>query len=245
MIGANARLTGYRAMGVAVFPSWLNVIALASLALGFAAAFAIAIDLVRRPQSMAIMNLVWPLTALFGSLLWLFFYFRFGREPQGKHPSMGIAVAKSTTHCGAGCVLGDIIAEWAALLVPGIAIWFGWGSVFGAKMFTVWVPDLLLAFLFGIAFQYFSIAGMRDISFGAGLVQAIKADIASILAWQIGMYGCMAAAQLLWVRPAYGTLAPVDSALFWFLMQIAMLCGFATSFPVNWLLVRAGVKEKM
>ena len=29
------------------------------------------------------------------------------------------------------------------------------------------------------------------------------------------------------------------------MMQIAMLCGFATSYPVNWWLIRAGIKERM
>ena len=33
--------------------------------------------------------------------------------------------------------------------------------------------------------------------------------------------------------------------VFWFMMQIAMLCGFLTSYPVNWWLLRAGLKESM
>jgi hypothetical protein len=36
-----------------------------------------------------------------------------------------------------------------------------------------------------------------------------------------------------------------DTPEFWFMMQIAMLCGFATAYPMNWLLTRTGVKEKM
>jgi hypothetical protein len=32
---------------------------------------------------------------------------------------------------------------------------------------------------------------------------------------------------------------------FWFMMQIAMLAGFAVSYPVNWWLIRAGLKEVM
>jgi len=232
-------------MGIPAFPSWLNWLAVTSLVAGLISASIIAVDLKRRPQRMAVMNIVWPLTSLFAGVLWLLFYFRYGRAPQTGDVPMRVAVAKSTTHCGAGCVLGDIVAEWLAFAQPGIAVWFGWRHLFDEKMFAVWILDLLLAFLFGIAFQYFAIAGMRDVSAGKGLVQAVKADAASILAWQIGMYGCMALLQLLWIRPAYGALAPVDSAPFWFLMQIAMLCGFATSFPVNWLLVRAGVKEKM
>ena len=32
---------------------------------------------------------------------------------------------------------------------------------------------------------------------------------------------------------------------FWFMMQIAMMFGFMTSYPVNWWLIRQGVKEAM
>jgi hypothetical protein len=37
----------------------------------------------------------------------------------------------------------------------------------------------------------------------------------------------------------------VDSTGFWFSMQIAMLCEFTTSYPVNWWLLRSGLKETM
>jgi hypothetical protein len=86
---------------------------------------------------------------------------------------------------------------------------------------------------------------MRKLSPMKGLVAALKADAASITAWQIGMYGFMAVAQLLWFRPAYGGLARPDTLEFWFAMQIAMLFGFGTAFPVNWLLVKVGLKERM
>lgn len=36
-----------------------------------------------------------------------------------------------------------------------------------------------------------------------------------------------------------------DHAAYWFLMQIGMLLGFATSFPVNRWLLRRGLKEAM
>jgi hypothetical protein len=86
---------------------------------------------------------------------------------------------------------------------------------------------------------------MRQLSIGAGVAAALKADAASITAWQVGMYGFMAVAQFAWFRPHYGGLTKVDSPEFWFAMQLAMLCGFATSYPVNWRLVGSGVKEKM
>ena len=31
---------------------------------------------------------------------------------------------------------------------------------------------------------------------------------------------------------------------FWFMMQIAMLCSFATAYPVNWWLIRSGFEER-
>ena len=36
-----------------------------------------------------------------------------------------------------------------------------------------------------------------------------------------------------------------NMAEFWFMMQIAMVCGFVTSYPVNWWLIRTGLKKKM
>jgi hypothetical protein len=232
---------------------------LASLIAGAACAAIIARDEARRRQHMWIMNAVWPLTALFGSLAWLAFYWRWGRgdatdEKQGaraahgKHDPdtpMAIAVAKGASHCGAGCVIGDIIAEWTAFAMPGIALAFGWMSLFREKMFAVWILDFLLAFCLGVGVQYFTIKPMRNLSVREGILAALKADAASITAWQVGMYGAMALIQLGWFRPAYGGLAAVDTPEFWFAMQIAMLCGFCTAFPVNWVLVRYGFKEKM
>jgi hypothetical protein len=37
----------------------------------------------------------------------------------------------------------------------------------------------------------------------------------------------------------------VNTPEFWFIMQLAMIAGFATSYPVNWWLIRAGIKEGM
>ncbi|HTH60543.1 MAG TPA: DUF4396 domain-containing protein [Paraburkholderia sp.] len=232
------------------FPPWLHALAIASVVLGVACAAAVTVDEIRHPQKMTVMNFVWPLTALFGSLLWVAGYYAWGRNAPAKtntgdKPSFAATVMKGTSHCGAGCTLGDIVVEWAAYLFPAVAVWFGWHRLFDEKMFAVWIPDFMLAFLLGILFQYFTIKPMRNVSPGEGLVAALKADVASITAWQIGMYGVMALIQLAWFRNAYGGIASVASPEFWFAMQLAMLAGFATSYPVNWWLVRTGVKEKM
>jgi hypothetical protein len=59
------------------------------------------------------------------------------------------------------------------------------------------------------------------------------------------MYGFMAFAYFYLFRYVLGVRLQTDSAEFWFMMQIAMLFGFASSYPVNWWLIRAGIKEKM
>jgi hypothetical protein len=44
---------------------------------------------------------------------------------------------------------------------------------------------------------------------------------------------------------AIGTTLRTDTVEFWFMMQIAMMFGFATAYPVNWWLIKSGIKEKM
>jgi hypothetical protein len=243
-----------------VIPVWIHAVAILALLLGFAIAFWIARDEFRQPQHMWIMNVVWPVTALFGTALTLWAYRRYGRlatrarmeqaEREGSTPPsaaipFAAKVAKGALHCGSGCTLGDIIAEWLAYLAPAVAVCFGWKSLFAEKMFAVWAIDYVFAFGIGILFQYYTIKPMRGLSPGEGLAQAVKADALSLTAWQIGMYGFMAIAQFLLFRRELGIPLQVASFEFWFMMQIAMLAGFATSYPVNWWLVRRGIKEAM
>lgn len=244
-----------------MIPVWLNYLSIAYLTLGFVSAAIICADLLRHPQQMWVMNVVWPVTALFGTLWILWQYFTYGRlashekmhaamergeEPPNKRLTpFPMMVANGTLHCGSGCVLGDICAEWLVFAVPAIAVAFGWNSIFGEKVFAVWIVDYLFAYAFGIGFQYFTIAPMRGLSFGKGMIAAIKADTLSLTAWQIGMYGFMAVAYFAIFRYAFGAQLQTDSFEFWFMMQIAMLFGFLTSYPVNWWLITRGIKEKM
>lgn len=234
---------------MAAFPASLHCVAILALSLAVACAITIALDEWRHPQKMTVMAVVWPLTALFGSIIWLAIYYRWGRSGGGGggdgDTPMAVSVLKGASHCGAGCTLGDMVVEGMAVAVPSLAVWFGYGSLFDTRMFALWIPDFVIAFLFGIAFQYWSIAPMRDLSMWQGLKAALKADVLSISAWQVGMYGGMALIQFLWFRPHFGGLAEATQPEFWFAMQLAMLAGFGTSYPVNWLLVRTGIKEAM
>ena len=247
------------------FPVWLNAVAIASLVLALGCSVFVAVDVVRRPPRMRVMAVVWPLTMLFGSAIWLAFYLQRaragvrqdGRGPAERRADRGgaeqaahghpawVSIAIGTSHCGAGCALGDLVAEFAVAALPALATLVGWGALYRQHIFAVWIWDFVLAFLIGIAFQYFAIAPMRRQGPAASLRDALKADAASILAWQIGMYGGMAIAQFAIFRPLLGGEATPFTPVFWFAMQLAMILGFACSYPVNALLIRRGVKEAM
>ena len=227
---------------------WLYFIASVSLILAGICAAIIAIDLITHSQKMWIMNVVWPITALYAGPLAVVAYFTTGRlsskqsveratkegkENPGKTKPFWQIAAVGATHCGSGCTIGDLIAEWLVLLIPL--------SLFGHAIFGTWALDFVVAYLFGVAFQYFTIKPMKNLSAGQGLWAAIKADTLSLTAWQIGMYGWMAFVSF----GIFGHEIPKTNPVFWFMMQIAMLAGFLTSYPVNWWLIREGIKEPM
>lgn len=237
-----------------MIPTWLHLLSVVSLLLGVCCAFVIAADLVRHPQRMWIMNVVWPVTALFGTVGVVWQYRKYGRmaehasakKPHGKPEApFPVMVSNGSLHCGSGCMLGDIVAEWLVFLFPAIAVWFGYQSLFGDKIFAVWIVDYLFAYAFGIVFQYFTIAPMRNLGLVDGIWAAIKADTLSLTAWQVGMYGFMAFAYFYLFGTLLGVRLTTNTVEFWFMMQIAMLCGFATAYPANWWLIRSGLKEKM
>ncbi|MEE4025382.1 DUF4396 domain-containing protein [Gordonia sp. PKS22-38] len=248
-------------------PTWLAAASWASVSAGLICAAALAIDAYRRPQPMAVMNLVWPICALFGSVLWVMAYIAWGRAPRpsaesdghtdsdmdmpplgraSSPRSMGSSVFVGTSHCGAGCTVADLVVEWLIFTVPPVAIIGGMDWLFDDEIYAGWVLAYVAALAAGIGFQYFAIAPMnRDRGRAANLRAAGRADVLSLTAWQIGMYTTMGVAQLA-VFPAWlGGAVPTDTPVFWAVMQLAMLIGFVTSFPVNWWLIRAGVKERM
>lgn len=142
------------------------------------------------------------------------------------------SVLTGTLHCGAGCTLADLIGPWLFRLAPF--------AVFGHAMYGEWVLDYVLALVLGVGFQYAGLASMTRERGAALWWRAFKVDFLSLTAWQIGMYGWMAIAMFVLVGP----MEP-DDPLFWFMMQLSMACGFATSYPMNHWLIRTGVKSAM
>ncbi|MFI3314828.1 MAG: DUF4396 domain-containing protein [Rikenellaceae bacterium] len=221
--------------------------AIISLVLAAISAIVIAIDLRCNPQSMRIMNAVWVLTALWSSLFGLLAYYYFGREkrmksmdsmdmPNGETMKMNMptrpkwqSVTLSTLHCGAGCTLADIIGSLVLIAAP-MALVGGW-------IFTY-----VLALITGIYFQFAAIKEMSDLPTSAIIKKALKADVLSLTVWQLGMCGWMYLLmfQFKCIAP-HSTLSPE----FWFAMQQAMLAGFILALPMNYALIKVGIKSGM
>lgn len=110
-------------------PGWLTVVSWIFIGLGLLSAALILADiyLLGYREHPKIMEAVWPLTALYAGPFAVAAYFRWrrpmsyrwmkaqGRGMPGKPFWAGTAV--SATHCGAGCMLGDLIAEWVVFAV--------------------------------------------------------------------------------------------------------------------------------
>ncbi len=231
-------------------PAWLSVLAWTYLCVCFACALVIVGSILRRPQKMWVMDLVWPITALYFGPISVWMYFRTmpvsakdaskpGEDKKNMQnlPPTREQIATAVFHCGAGCTLGDIIGEAGLFAMGGLM--FVAGSEFATKL-TV---DFILAYLFGIFFQYFTIVPMRGLSPGKGIVAAARADTISIVAFEIGMFVWMAITRFVFF-PEPNRIHP-SSPVFWFMMQLAMILGWATSYPANNWLLKKGWKEKM
>lgn len=135
------------------------------------------------------------------------------------------------SHCGAGCVLGDLVGEW---LVYGTST-----SIGGHSIWAELLIDYGFALLFGIVFQYFSIAPMSGQYGPKSVWRAVKADVLSLTSFEIGAFGWMVAYQV----GIWGYELEMTTWTYWWMMQVGMVMGFATAVPVNWFLIRKGIKE--
>lgn len=236
----------------------LHIIAWIFLGLGILSCLIVYIDInMGRYQGMAIMNIAWPITCLYSSVLGLYMYFKYGRAAAGpaahahhhdhdahkhdhkkteahqhhsKPKPFWVQIYISCTHCGAGCGAADIVSE--------ILIYFAGITFWGAAIWASFFIDYAFALVFGLAFQYFNIMPMRpELSKLQGLWVALSVDFWSLTSFQIGMYAWLLATYFIF----HGQLN-AGSAIFWFMMQIGLTIGLLTTYPVNYYLVKKGIK---
>ena len=219
----------------------LKAIAIANIMLSIVLALWAVADVNRRPPAMKVMRFVWPLTFLWGGVFALAMYLGFGRAPvggtdeHGNHPFWQ-SVALGVTHCGAGCSLADMLVE-AGMFIFGLGF-----VVLGHEVFGNWIVDYVFALIFGVIFQYAAKVAMSDEPKPKIWWSAFKTDFWSLTSWQIGMVGWMASC--IFVLFDTQTMKPNHLA-FWLMMQVAMLAGFITAYPTNWVLISKGIKERM
>lgn len=247
-----------------MFSEWLTDLAIIWIIISVIAAVIIFIDIkFYRPQSMKIMMFAWPINALYFGLISFIFYFWFGRAKKdqkmdmdmsmhmGMNPSMHMNMDMSHmdhmhmkkpitwknmfkigTHCGSGCTLADIIGEFFVLICPV--------AIAGSLVYGSWLVAFILALIIGIYFQYLPNREMGLPKFTA-LKKAIQADVLSVISWQIGMYIWMALVFFVFFSPDMSRF----SFVYWFMMQIAMIAGFFTALPINFILAKKGIKHIM
>lgn len=217
---------------------------------------------------MPIMNIVWPLLALyFGPLgvvvyLWLSGRWTAGR-PQARPvmpqtPASAQAMdAMKPMHDGPmdgmsmpGHAMGPLwqrSLRSATHCMAGCALgdlvamlMVAGAGWFGGAMWAETAIGSFLAFVFGLfIFQALPVMVERSIGFAAALSEALRADSISISAYLIGQIPAFYVLSAL-APHAMGLTAPA-----FVLMQGAMAVGFVTTYPANYLLVVKGIKTGM
>lgn len=214
---------------------------------GFLCGFIILADILNdRPQKIGIMNGVWFLTGLWASWIGLFMYFKIGRsnkirnddddienhnvkKVEGK--SLSEKILLSTLIYGAGCALANIIAESCSYfysVYTGRSVW---------KISWEW--DYILALILCLSFRYASIRPEKTAVIPGKIIRKNwKKSFPVITAWQAGVF-----AYSLSIFFGFQDMVEKNSWDFWFMMQIAMFCGFLTAYPVHVLSVLVHKKQ--
>lgn len=252
----------------------MDTIAMISVMAGIISAIIIAIDLISHPQRMGIMNVVWPLTALWASVLALAAYFYFGRAKRkaklmpsemqmpimakamsGPHKPMQMEMSKEITAQGMlitkrpqwqSVTLSTLHCGAGCTLADLIGEWFLYFIPFaiGGSLFA---GSMILDYVLALAIGvYFQYRAMRSMNGGiSGPSVWAKAFRADFLSLTSWQIGMYGFMAL----SIFVFFAPAElvrsSWTFWFMMQISMLFGFLFAFPTNIFLIRAGIKKAM
>ncbi len=218
-------------MAMATPPTWFTVVSLIFVGIGFLCAGVILYDIFGRGyrQRIGAMEAVWPITAFYFGPLALWAYYRWGR-PQSKEwqeensvPSEGglpVAAVTETVPGGAASFLGHLVAVPLVVLL-GL-------TIAGSGLWPMIILIALLALPLLFAFEYFSL--------GKGLGVALLTAAMAIVAFDVGMGAAM-------IFVHFVLMFPPTTVAFWFVMQIGLILGFATAYPVVLWLVRRDTKE--
>ncbi len=171
---------------------------------------------------MTLMKAVWVLTVTYSGPVGLLIYWYTGRK---EIPDDGLwrRAFRSVAHCYSGCGLGEIAGVVTA---AGL---FGWSNLgIGLLTFT-------LAYLTGFGLTLGPL--MQDgVPFRRAFTDTLVAETPSIAVMEATAIG---------IDLLLAGSATIGHVLFWSSLIVSLTCGLIAAYPVNWLLIRHGVKEGM
>ena len=209
-------------------PAWVTPVAWAFLILALLSAVAIAFDISAggHPQRSRAMSVVWPVAALYLGPVALFAYRRWGRTRPGTADNALSATARPSTSTLSMGLPGGAASVLAHLVGVPLVVLTGW-TIAGLEMWAMVAVIAVLALVILFAFEYASRAGV-----GARVITGDRAGtaalvaVATIVAFDIGMVGWMVLLHIGELMP------PATDIAFTFLMQVGVVIGLATAYPV-------------
>jgi hypothetical protein len=223
-----------------MIPGWLTAVSWAYVGLALLCAAIILYDVYGRGyrQRTSVMNVVWPITALYFGPLALPAYHRWGRprsekwqKEHGSAPekSLPATAATGVIPGGAASAIGHVIGV-PLVVLTGL-------TIAGQSLWVMILVIAVIATVLLFAFEYFfSTVPARGLPTGEGLGVALLIALVTVLAFDVGMGGWMLVMHFLLFMP------PLTDVTFLFLMQVGLVLGFLTGYPAVLWLLRRGTK---
>lgn len=193
----------------------------------------VAYDLITNTPEMGIMKWGWVLVTLYSGVIGLVVYLLSCREPLRNTHEAFVApqwkqTVGSTVHCLAGDGVGIVVA--AAIT-----------TALGLPMGLDLVVEYIAGFAFGLlVFQALFMKAMLGGDYATAVRRTIVPEWLSMNAVMAGMIPVMV---VLMTRDPRG-MEPTGFH-FWGIMSLALIVGGVFAYPVNWWLVRTGLKHGM
>ena len=171
---------------------------------------------------MSLMKLVWTLTVVYSGPLGLAIYWTSGRKEIARDSDLRRA-SRSVAHCYSGCGIGEITG---LIIAVGIL-----------SLGKLWVAGI--SFIFAYVAGYALTVGplmQEGVGVRSALWDAVLSETPSIAVMEIVAIGM----DLLLAGSA-----GMGDIRFWSSLIVSLTCGLVAAWPVNLLLIRAGVKEGM
>ena len=208
-------------------PAWVTPVAWTFLVLALASAGAILVDVYVRGhrQASRAMEFVWPVTALYLGPFALWAYARRGRAATSTTGPARSAGERSGVPAVAFGLPGGAASVLAHIVGVPLVVLTGW-TIAGLDMWAMVavIAVLALALLFG--FEYASRGGATAHLGARTARRAAIVAVSTILAFDVGMVGWMVILYLGALMP------PASEVSFVFLMQIGVVIGLGTAYPV-------------